>query len=62
VRLAALVAVVRVHGAVLEERLAVAVCAAAGERSVERVEDLAVDPAERHAADQGSDVVTHNPS
>src|SRR6476619_2729307 len=36
-------------------------CAAAGERSVGRVEDLAVDPAQRHAADQGSDVVTHKP-
>ena len=58
-RLAALVAVVRVHGAVLDERLAVAVCAAAGERSVERVQDLAVDPAERHAADQRSDVVAY---
>ena len=48
-------------GAVLDERLAVAVCAAAGELPVERVQDLAVDPAQRHAADQRSDVVAYEP-
>ena len=53
------VSFVYVRGAMLDERLAVAVCAAAGERSVERVQDLAVDPAERHAADQRSDVVAY---
>jgi pimeloyl-ACP methyl ester carboxylesterase len=55
VRFAALVAVVLVDGAVLDERPAVAMRSAAIDFPVERVQDLAVDPAQRHVANQFAD-------